>query len=89
MSKFNKQASPNTRRQLFPLRRSVSIDDTQNERRLSDFYEEDELFDLNKIVAISKNVRTFSEEVVGNGIRTMFNNISTRIKNVQLPSDEE
>ncbi|CEJ02211.1 hypothetical protein RMCBS344292_16223 [Rhizopus microsporus] len=89
ISKFNKQASPNTRRQLFPLRRSVSIDDTQNERRLSNFYEEDELFDLNKIVAISKNVRTFSEEVVGNGIRTMFNNISTRIKNVQLPSDEE
>lgn len=74
---------------MFPLRRSVSIDDTQNERRLSNFYEEDELFDLNKIVAISKNVRTFSEEVVGNGIRTMFNNISTRIKNVQLPSDEE
>lgn len=43
--------------------------------------EEDLVFDFKKeVVAMSKNVKTFSEGVMGNGLR-MFNNLSTRIKN--------
>lgn len=45
----------------------------------SSSFSSSEEFDFSKVVEISKNVRTFSEGVMGNGLR-MFNNLSTRIK---------
>lgn len=41
--------------------------------------EEEELFDFNKVLEIGKNVKTFGEGFVGNGIR-MFNDVATRMK---------
>ncbi|KAI9360523.1 hypothetical protein BD770DRAFT_441849 [Pilaira anomala] len=41
--------------------------------------EDEELFDFTKVIEIGKNVRTFGEGFVGNGIR-MFNDVATRIK---------
>lgn len=49
--------------------------------------EEDEPFDFSKVVAMSKNVRSFGEGVMGNGLR-MFNNLSTRIKNNNNTTNE-
>jgi hypothetical protein len=49
--------------------------------------EEEEIFDFSKVVAMSKNVRTFGEGVMGNGLR-MFNNLSTRIKNANNNAGE-
>ncbi|KAI8636048.1 hypothetical protein BD408DRAFT_487156 [Parasitella parasitica] len=44
--------------------------------------EEEEIFDFSKVVAIRKNMRTFGEGMMDNGLR-MFNSLSTRIKNAQ------
>lgn len=41
--------------------------------------EEEELFDFTKVLEIGKNVKTFGEGFVGNGIR-MFNDVATRVK---------
>lgn len=41
--------------------------------------EEEELFDFTKVLEIGKNVKTFGEGFVGNGIR-MFNDVATRMK---------
>ncbi|KAL9556563.1 hypothetical protein MBANPS3_001823 [Mucor bainieri] len=41
--------------------------------------DEEELFDFNKVLEIGKNVKTFGEGFVGNGIR-MFNDVATRMK---------
>ncbi|CEP17462.1 hypothetical protein [Parasitella parasitica] len=41
--------------------------------------EDEELFDFAKVLEIGKNVKTFGEGVVGNGIR-MFNDVATRVK---------
>lgn len=60
----------------------------QRQRRFSNMstYGEDEEdpFDFGKI---SKNVRTFGEGVMGNGLR-MFNTLSTRIKNANHTSGQ-
>lgn len=42
--------------------------------------DDEELFDFTKVLEIGKNVKTFSEGVVGNGLR-MFNDVATRVKN--------
>lgn len=39
----------------------------------------EDLFDFTKVIEIGKNVKSFSEGVVGNGIR-MFNDVATRMK---------
>jgi hypothetical protein len=52
--------------------RSVEQDKSTSE-------EDEELFDFTKVIEIGKNMKTFSEGVVGNGIR-MFNDVATRIK---------
>ncbi|GAN01691.1 hypothetical protein MAM1_0010d01125 [Mucor ambiguus] len=75
MSRAPRLSSNNSTSLLTPPPRSSSI--IQNHPSTE---EEDEIFD--KVVAISKNVRTFGEGVMGNGLR-MFNNLSTRIKNAQ------
>lgn len=41
--------------------------------------DEEDLFDFTKVIEIGKNVKSFSEGVVGNGIR-MFNDVATRMK---------
>ncbi|KAI8086077.1 uncharacterized protein BX664DRAFT_359636 [Halteromyces radiatus] len=43
-------------------------------------YEDDDLFDFSKVIAMGKNVRSMSEDLMGNGIR-LFNDFSTRMKN--------
>ncbi|KAK4517987.1 eukaryotic translation initiation factor 2 subunit gamma [Mucor velutinosus] len=76
MSRTSRLSNNSSTSLLTPPPRSSSI--TQNHSSTEE--EEDEIFD--KVVAISKNVRTFGEGVMGNGLR-MFNNLSTRIKNAQ------
>lgn len=41
--------------------------------------DDEELFDFTKVLEIGKNVKTFGEGFVGNGIR-MFNDVATRMK---------
>ncbi|KAI8888749.1 hypothetical protein K501DRAFT_329628 [Backusella circina FSU 941] len=41
--------------------------------------EDEELFDFTKVIEIGKNVRSFSEDIVGNGFR-MFNDVANRMK---------
>lgn len=47
--------------------------------------EEEELFDFTKVIEIGKNMRSFSEGFVGNGMR-ILNDVATRIKTT---ADEE
>ncbi|ORZ23316.1 hypothetical protein BCR42DRAFT_447015 [Absidia repens] len=42
--------------------------------------DEEDLFDFSKMIAMGKNVRNMSEDLMGNGIR-LFNDFSTRMKN--------
>ncbi|GAN04622.1 hypothetical protein MAM1_0069d04083 [Mucor ambiguus] len=49
------------------------------EEKSGDEDEEEELFDFTKVLEIGKNVKTFGEGFVGNGIR-MFNDVATRMK---------
>ncbi|KAI9244637.1 hypothetical protein EDC94DRAFT_653863 [Helicostylum pulchrum] len=50
--------------------------------------DEEELFDFTKVIEIGKNVRSFSEGFVGNGIR-MLNDVATRIKTSSEEEDGE
>lgn len=50
--------------------------------------EDEELFDFTKVIEIGKNVRTFGEGFVGNGIR-MLNDVATRIKTSAEEAGEE
>ncbi|KAG1094464.1 hypothetical protein G6F42_018749 [Rhizopus arrhizus] len=84
MSRASRLSNSSSTSLLTPPPRSSSI--AQNRRGGDDEEEEDEIFD--KVVAISKNVRTFGEGVMGNGLR-MFNNLSTRIKNAQQQQQQQ
>lgn len=79
MSRTSRLSNSSSTSLLTPPPRSSSITQ-QHPNSAEEENEEDEIFD--KVVAISKNVRTFGEGVMGNGLR-MFNNLSTRIKNTQ------
>ncbi|CAO0791451.1 unnamed protein product [Mucor circinelloides] len=50
-----------------------------DKRPIQEDEEEEELFDFTKVLEIGKNVKTFGEGFVGNGIR-MFNDVATRMK---------
>jgi hypothetical protein len=50
--------------------------------------EEEELFDFTKVIEIGKNMKTFSEGFVGEGIR-MFNDVATRMKTELQQQEEE
>jgi hypothetical protein len=54
--------------------------------------EEEDLFDFSKVIAMGKNVRHYSEDLMGNGLR-LFNDFSTRMKNANrgddMPQDGE
>ncbi|KAG1159794.1 hypothetical protein G6F37_004568 [Rhizopus arrhizus] len=50
--------------------------------------EEGDLFDFTKVIKIGKNIKDFSEEAVGSGIR-MFSDIASKVKTtVELQEDE-
>lgn len=49
---------------------------------------DEELFDFTKVIEIGKNMRSFSEGFVGNGIR-MLNDVATRIKTSSEEEEEE
>ncbi|OAD07145.1 hypothetical protein MUCCIDRAFT_107747 [Mucor lusitanicus CBS 277.49] len=83
MSRTSRLSNTSSTSLLTPPPRSSSI--TQNHPGAEE-EDEDEIFD--KVVAISKNVRTFGEGVMGNGLR-MFNNLSTRIKNAQQQQQQQ
>ncbi|KAI9307006.1 hypothetical protein BJ944DRAFT_286545 [Cunninghamella echinulata] len=53
------------------------INEEEEERNDDD---DEDLFDFSKMIALSKNAKNFSEDVIGNGIR-LFNDFSTRMKN--------
>ncbi|KAI7890882.1 uncharacterized protein EV154DRAFT_234592 [Mucor mucedo] len=48
----------------------------------------EELFDFTKVIEIGKNMRSFSEGFVGNGIR-ILNDVATRIKTNTDEDDQE
>jgi hypothetical protein len=50
--------------------------------------EDEELFDFTKVIEIGKNVRTFSEDIVGNGFR-MFNDVANRMKSSVEQQDKK
>ncbi|SAM06453.1 hypothetical protein [Absidia glauca] len=54
--------------------------------------DEEDLFDFSKVIAMGKNVRHYSEDLMGNGLR-LFNDFSTRMKNANrgddMPQDGE
>jgi hypothetical protein len=51
--------------------------------------EEEDLFDFTKVIKIGKNIKNFSEEAVGSGIR-MFSDIASKVKTtVELQEDEK
>lgn len=67
--------------------RNIAQQQQQGEKREEE--EEEELFDFTKVIEIGKNMKTFSEGFVGNGIR-MFNDVATRMKtSVELQQEEE
>jgi hypothetical protein len=60
-----------------PSNTSRSLQNKPTEEQQED--EDEELFDFTKVIEIGKNMKSFSEGVVGNGLR-IFNDVATRIK---------
>ncbi|KAI8330454.1 hypothetical protein BC941DRAFT_518130 [Chlamydoabsidia padenii] len=50
--------------------------------------EEEDLFDFSKVIAMGKNVRNYSEDLMGNGLR-LFNDFSTRMKNANTARPDQ
>jgi hypothetical protein len=67
--------------------KSNNTPSTTQDRQARDEEPEEELFDFTKVIEIGKNMKTFSEGFVGNGIR-MFNDVATRVK-TELQQEEE
>ncbi|CAO3591081.1 unnamed protein product [Absidia cylindrospora] len=68
-----------TTQQIPPRSYSNNETSLQNVNEEENIDEED-LFDFSKMIAMGKNVRNMSEDLMGNGIR-LFNDFSTRMKN--------
>ncbi|ORY99126.1 hypothetical protein BCR43DRAFT_488775 [Syncephalastrum racemosum] len=51
--------------------------------RDADEDDEEDLFDFTKVIAMGRNMRNFSEGVMGNGLR-MFNDMAERVRNAQI-----
>jgi hypothetical protein len=70
----------------------VAAREESNEKKTIQEVEEEEddeeLFDFTKVIKIGQNVKTFSEGVVGEGLR-MFNDVATRMKTELQQQEEE
>ena len=58
---------------------TTALASSRSTQSLKEADTEEELFDFTKVIEIGKNMKTFSEGFVGNGIR-MFNDVATRMK---------
>lgn len=57
-------------------------------RQIAPTEDEEELFDFTKVIELGKNMRSFSEGFVGNGIR-ILNDVATRIQTTAEEEKEE
>ncbi|ORZ10893.1 hypothetical protein BCR42DRAFT_108565, partial [Absidia repens] len=67
-------ASPQTSRLSHNASSSLQGVDEQQEM------DDDDLFEFSKVIAMGKNVRNISEDIMANGMR-LFNDFSTKMKN--------
>lgn len=70
---------------------TVALEESKGKETIQELEEDgedEELFDFTKVIEIGKNMKTFSEGFVGEGIR-MFNDVATRMKTELQQQEEE